>query len=57
MFTTHLEAMEELSGNVGWGMLSAFSIGLVTVYWYLPESTIYIYLEPQYLQMLPRRHL
>lgn len=26
MFTTHLEAMEELSGHVGWGMLSLLSL-------------------------------
>ena len=36
---------------------SAFSIGLVTAYWFLPESTIYICLEPWYLHVLPRGQL
>lgn len=35
----------------------AFSLGLATVHWYLPERSFYTHVEAQFLQLLPRGYL
>ena len=48
-FTSHLEATEELSGNVIRGdTIFAPSLGLTVACWFLPERSVNPHLEPQF---------